>query len=168
MKIRNVKKNNRRKAFEVTTHRKVYLFPYVKLDVPPSRADVIREVFVDKELGNEGFTYVLESGQEGTVHIDNVLEYNQDPGYLKDMLLYKLTLAAQEQVENMVVDYADSASYQYGQIYTQWGDIDNALTWLETAWQIRDPGLLNAGTDALLDPLRDEPRFKIILESAGL
>ncbi len=75
------------------------MFPYVKLDVPPSRADVIREVFVDKELGNEGFTYVLESGQEGTVHIDHVLEYNQDPSYLKDMLLYKLTLAAQEQVE---------------------------------------------------------------------
>ena len=99
MKIRKVRQNNRRKAFEVSTSRNVYLFPYAKLDVPPSRADVIREVFVDKELGNEGFTYVLESGQEGTVHIDHVLEYNQDPSYLKNMLLYKLTLEAQKQVE---------------------------------------------------------------------
>ena len=60
---------------------------------------MIREVFVDKELGNEGFTYVLESGQEGAVHIDHVLEYNQDPSYLKNMLLYKLTLETQKQVE---------------------------------------------------------------------
>jgi predicted XRE-type DNA-binding protein len=99
MKIRKVKQNNRRKAFEVATHSKVYLFPYAKLDVRPSSADVIREVFVDKELGNEAFTYVLDSGQEGTVHIDHVLEYNEDPTYLKNMLLYKLTLETQKQVE---------------------------------------------------------------------
>ncbi len=99
MKIRKVNQNNRKKAFEVSTAGKVYTFPYVKLDTPPSRADMIREVFVDKELGNEAFTYVLESGQEGTVHIDHVLEYNQDPTYLKNVLLYKLTLEAQRQVE---------------------------------------------------------------------
>ena len=40
--------------------------------------------------------------------------------------------------------------------------------WLETAWEIRDPGLLQAGEDALLDPLREEPRFRKVLESAGL
>ena len=32
------------------------------------------------------------------VHIDQVLEYNQDPGYLRDLLLYKLTIEAQKQV----------------------------------------------------------------------
>ena len=76
--------------------------------------------------------------------------------------------AAQEHVDSMSADYGDSASYQYGQIYTQWGEIDTALSWLETAWEIRDPGLLQAGTDALLDPLRDEPRFIKVLASAGL
>jgi len=76
--------------------------------------------------------------------------------------------AAQEHVDSMSADYGDSASYQYGQIYTQWGEIDTALSWLETAWEIRDPGLLQAGTDGLLDPLRDEPRFNKVLESAGL
>ncbi len=75
---------------------------------------------------------------------------------------------AQQQLDNMIEDYGDSASYQYGQIFAQWGDIDAALSWLETALEIRDPGLLQAGRDGLLDPLREEPRFIKVLESAGL
>jgi predicted DNA-binding transcriptional regulator AlpA len=50
-------------------------------------------------LGREGFTYVLKSGKEGTVHSEQVLEYNQDPHYLRDALLYKLTIEAQNRVE---------------------------------------------------------------------
>lgn len=30
-------------------------------------------------MGNEGFTYVLESGDEASIHLDQVLEYNADP-----------------------------------------------------------------------------------------
>lgn len=99
MKIKKVTQNNHRKAFEVATYRKQYLFPYAKLDVRPSRDDPVRQVHVDKELGSEAFTYVLESGTGGTVHIDHVLEYNRDPRYMRDLLLYKLTLAAQERVD---------------------------------------------------------------------
>ena len=54
---------------------------------------------MDAELGREGFTYVLESGKEGTVHVEQVLDYNQDPSYLRDTLLYKLTIEAQKRVE---------------------------------------------------------------------
>ena len=57
-------------------------------------------VSVDRELGDEAFTYVLASRDEGTVHIDHVLEYNQEPGYLRDVLLYRLTLEVQRRVEN--------------------------------------------------------------------
>ena len=39
--------------------------------------------------------YLLASGKHGTVHIEQVLEYNQDPWYLRDLLLYKLTIEAQ-------------------------------------------------------------------------
>jgi hypothetical protein len=53
---------------------------------------------VDKELGGEGMTYELASGKTGTVHIDQILEYNQDANYLRDILLYKLTLEAQKRV----------------------------------------------------------------------
>jgi hypothetical protein len=98
VKIRKVRKNNRRKAFEISTRSKTYFYPYAKLDVRPSPTDMVKEVLVDPELGNEGFTYVLDSGLEGTVHIDHVLDYNQDPAYRRDLLLYKLTVEVQKRV----------------------------------------------------------------------
>lgn len=99
MKIRSVTHNNRKKAFEVKTSRKTFQLPYSKVAPQPSAADPITRLFVDKELGREGFTYVLESGKEGTVHVEQVLEYNQDPSYLRDALLYKLTIEAQKRVK---------------------------------------------------------------------
>ena len=98
MKIQSVTINNRKKSFEVTTRTGSFAFPYAKADPPPAAGDPITEVRVDQELGGEGFTYVLRSGNEGTVHIEQVLDYNRDPGYLRDLLLYKLTLEAQERV----------------------------------------------------------------------
>lgn len=99
MKIRSVVPNNRKKMFEVKTARKAFPLPYSKVEPQPSAADPIVRLFVDKELGQEGFTYVLASGKAGTVHVEQVLEYNQDPGYLRDTLLYKLTIEAQKRVE---------------------------------------------------------------------
>lgn len=99
MKIRSVSHNNRKKAFEVRTSRRTLLLPYAKVSPQPTRDNGIARVFVDPELGREGFTYVLESGKEGTVHIEQVLEYNQDPGFLRDALLYNLTIEAQKRVE---------------------------------------------------------------------
>ena len=86
-------------AFEVSVHRNTYLYPYAKLRPKPEPDNKVVEVFVDKEIGSEGFTYVLQSGAEGTVHVEQVLEYNQDPGYLRELLLYKLTLEVQKRVE---------------------------------------------------------------------
>ena len=99
MKIRSVVHNNRKKAFEVRTASKVFQFPYSKAEPPPSTSDPLSSVFVDKELGREGFTYTLKSGREGTVHIEQVLEYNQDPGFMRDTLLYRLTLEAQKRTK---------------------------------------------------------------------
>lgn len=98
MKIQSATHNNRRKAFLIKSSNKTFWFPYSKVDPQPTGDDPIVKVFVDKELGGEGFTYVLESGKEGTVHSEQVLEYNQDPRYLRDALLYKLTVEAQKRV----------------------------------------------------------------------
>lgn len=99
MKITRVNANNRKKAFEVATRSGLFLFPYVEADPSPLIGDRVREVYPDKEIGREGFTYVLDSGKEGTVHMDHVLEYNQDPNYLADVLLYNLTVEARKRVE---------------------------------------------------------------------
>ena len=98
MKIRSVKANNRRKAFEVETRKEVLLFPYARLRLKPTSGNRVAEVAPDPELGREAFTYVLADGQEDTVHVDEVLEYNEDPDHLRNLLLYKLTLEAQERV----------------------------------------------------------------------
>ena len=99
MKIRSVKYNNRKRAFEIRTSRGSLQFPYSKVERQPKASDPIHQIFVDKELGNEAFTFILESGKEGTVHIEQVLEYNQDPSYLRDALLYKLTIEAQNRLQ---------------------------------------------------------------------
>ena len=48
----------------------------------------------------EGFTYRLADGAEDTIHVDAVLEYNQDPDYLNGLLLHRLTLEAQKAAES--------------------------------------------------------------------
>lgn len=99
VKIRSVRHNNHRHAFEVTTWRGRFTLPYSKADPIPTAVDPIVDVLVDGELGREGFTYRLASGLEGSVHVEQVLEYNQDPGYMRDLLLYRLTLEAKRQVD---------------------------------------------------------------------
>jgi serine/threonine-protein kinase len=59
----------------------------------------------------------------------------------------------------------DTAAYQYTQIYTQWGNLPKALDWLDTAYRIQDPGMQGLKMDALLDPLRGEPRYREMLQN---
>jgi predicted XRE-type DNA-binding protein len=96
VKIRSIKANNHKHAFDVAVSRGVMPFPYAKADPVPTSSDPIVRVYVDEELGREGFTYVLRSGAEGSVHVDWVLEYNEDPAYMRDLLLYDLTVRAQD------------------------------------------------------------------------
>lgn len=99
MKIRSVAANHRRKAFEVRLSSRTLALPFAKVDPPPSPGDKVVRVYADADLGREGFTYVLSSGKEGTVHVDQVLDYNADPAYLRNLLVYKLTLEAQQRVD---------------------------------------------------------------------
>jgi TolB-like protein/Flp pilus assembly protein TadD len=54
-------------------------------------------------------------------------------------------------------------AYQYAQIFAQWGDLEKALHWLDAAYRVRDPGLIQLKVDSLLDPVRREPRFQALL-----
>jgi len=99
VKITSVTANNRKRAFEVKTRRGQWLFPYSKAEPAPTQSNPLVELYIDPELGREGFTYVLASGAEGSVHFDHVLTYNEKPGYMRDLLLYNLTAEALERVE---------------------------------------------------------------------
>lgn len=101
MKIRKVTANNRKREFSIVTWGGAeYVYPYSRSDHSISANDPIEQLFVDKELGKEAFTYVLASGKEGSIHIEQVLEYNEDPEYLADLLTYKLSIEAMNGLES--------------------------------------------------------------------
>lgn len=99
MKITAVQPNNRKHRFEVTADGDTYVFPYAKADPSPTSTDELVEAGPDPELGDEAFTYRLASGVEGSIHIDAVLEYNEDPSTMADLTMYRLTLQARERYE---------------------------------------------------------------------
>jgi len=99
VKISSVTANNRRKVFEVATRRGQWPFPYSKAEPSPAASDPLVRLYIDPELGREGFTYLLASGAEGSVHIDHVLDYNEEPGYMRDLLLHNLTCEALDRIE---------------------------------------------------------------------
>src|SRR5262249_3132853 len=98
MKIRAVVANSRREVVEVITSRRTCVYPCARLRARPSPNDPIRKIRVDRELASEAVTYTLASGREGSVHIEQVLDYNKDPDHLRDRLLYALTLEAQKRL----------------------------------------------------------------------
>jgi hypothetical protein len=53
----------------------------------------------------------------------------------------------------------NTGTYDYAEIYAQWGDGTNALAWLKAAYNLRDTGLAMLRTDPLLDPVRATPEF---------
>jgi hypothetical protein len=92
MKILSVQVSTSAPAFRVRTAKSTYEFPFNKAQPSPSHTDPVVSVARDPELGNEGFTYYLQSGQVGSVHIDTVREVALDPDYLAELEAYRLTL----------------------------------------------------------------------------
>jgi TolB-like protein/Flp pilus assembly protein TadD len=69
---------------------------------------------------------------------------------------------AEAALATLMDENGDTAAMQYAEIYAQWRDTRKALNWLETAYRLRDPGLVYLRVDRMLDPLRQEPRFQEI------
>lgn len=110
MKIQKVVANNRKGQLELLVRPgRTLPFPYARLEPRPTPKDRIREVFVDKELGSEAVTYVLQSGAEGSLHVDHALEYNQDPAALAELLSHKLTVEAMRRVKASELSHRELA-----------------------------------------------------------
>jgi hypothetical protein len=87
MRIERVTASDQKTAFEILVDDEVLLFPYALLTVKPSETHRVTHVFVNPELGNEAFTYILVNGQKDTLHIDEVLEYNKDLNCLPKIMI---------------------------------------------------------------------------------
>lgn len=100
MKIRRVVVNQRKAQLEIVAANGTVLpLPFSQLSPRPTSANRIREAYPDKELAKEAVTYVLESGAEGSVHLDAVLEYNRDPHTMSELLLHQLTVQSRARIE---------------------------------------------------------------------
>ena len=66
-------------------------------------------------------------------------------------------------LQTLISTMGESSSYQIAQVYAQWGDADNAMSWIERGYNIRDPGLQYVNLDPLFNPLKEDPRFQAFL-----
>ena len=67
-------------------------------------------------------------------------------------------------LQSLISTMGESSSYQIAQVYAQWDDADNAMSWIERGYNIRDPGLQYINLDTLFNPISDDPRFKAFLQ----
>jgi hypothetical protein len=70
---------------------------------------VVKSVSIDDDTGGETFTYMLESGRAGVVHIEKVLDHNEEPAYMQQALLYRLTLEAAAKLEKSPLSKREAA-----------------------------------------------------------
>jgi tetratricopeptide (TPR) repeat protein len=59
-------------------------------------------------------------------------------------------------------------AWQIGTLYTRAGKKDEALAWLEKAYQAHDPNMPYISVDPIFDILRDDPRFRDLLRRMNL
>ena len=71
-------------------------------------------------------------------------------------------------LQTLISTMGESSSYQIAAVYAQWGDADNAMSWLERGYNIRDPGLQFLGNDEMFDPIQEDPRFQTFLLKMNL
>ena len=57
--------------------------------------------------------------------------------------------------------------YEIALIFAALGDKDSAFSWLESAFQARDKGMLYLKIDPCLDPLRSDSRFQELIKRVG-
>ena len=67
-------------------------------------------------------------------------------------------------LQSLISTMGESSSYQIAQVYAQWDDADNAMSWIERGYNIRDPGLQYINLDTLFNPISEDPRFKAFLQ----
>ena len=102
MKIKSLRINTKKKAFEVSIGQESFHYPFSQMN--ELKKEVIKGAYIDQALGGQGFTCVFESGREQTIHMDQILEYGHQQDYLKEMLLYKLTVKALKILKDMKIN----------------------------------------------------------------
>jgi predicted XRE-type DNA-binding protein len=92
MKITGVSIDRRRKELVIVAGRRTFCYPMALLPVKEELVDAV----ADQEIGREGVECRFASGRVETIHLDDIRAQLGDAGHAKEVLLYELTLKAQE------------------------------------------------------------------------
>ena len=76
-------------------------------------------------------------------------------------------LVEQQSAQSSKSEFAQTY-YFLGNMYTQTGDKDKALVWLEKAFAERADGLTWLNVEPMLDEVRSDPRFQDLIRRIGL
>jgi tetratricopeptide (TPR) repeat protein len=73
-------------------------------------------------------------------------------------------------LERMTAEYSNSyfSPYHIALVHAGLGDIDQVFSWLDKAYEDRDPDFMMLKVEPLLDPLRADPRFTALLRKMRL
>ena len=94
MKVSSVKIDLRKKELLVTAGRKEFRYPLAFV----SSGDAVVAAQGDEETGHEAITCLLASGATRTIHLDDIRAQLVDADYLREQMLYDMTLRAQQSV----------------------------------------------------------------------
>ena len=87
-------------------------------------------------------------------------------GYQEGGYSAALEFVAEPFIERLATE--DAAPWQIGTLYTRAGRAEEALHYLELAYEEHDPNMPYLSVDPIFDFLRDEPRFETLLDGLGL
>jgi TolB-like protein/Tfp pilus assembly protein PilF len=69
---------------------------------------------------------------------------------------------AESVLTKLMASVGDRDAFVYAEIHAQWGNTVKGLEWLERAHRLGSSDLVGLKTDPLLDPLRNDPRFRAV------
>jgi serine/threonine-protein kinase len=76
--------------------------------------------------------------------------------------------AADAALADLIANGRDKMAYQIAEVYAVRGEKDKAFEWLQISFDNHDTGMLGLLADPLLRDLRDDGRYKAMLEKVGL
>jgi tetratricopeptide (TPR) repeat protein len=130
----------------------------------------MREINPEADNRVEGYVQLRQGQLQAALAVFQ--KTSRSPVRLQGLAMVEYSLGHQEASDRTLAEFirthGNAFSYQYAEAYAWRGDVDKALQWLETAYQVHDGGLTHITYDFWLDRLRGDPRFDAFLRKLNL
>ncbi len=104
----------------------------------------------------------------------NVVIQNRSPASLAALAIANIRAGNHQEAANLLGELLALRASRFvpaeeiARVYTQLGDFDAAIHWLEQAYADRSRGLIFLNVNASWDPIRNDPRFQNLVQKLGL